>query len=216
MGRPLRVIQTELPYHLVCRTNNRTFRFDQRQITRIVFKALKEPHEKYNFLVHHVVLMSNHYHIIATATEENLHRAMQYFNSRVAVRFNKHSGRSGHLWGDRYKSCIINTDEYYMACVRYIYRNPIRAGVVTDVEEYSDSSFNFWAFGKKMDVFLVEDHLVLRWGKSKKRIRQYFQILVLSEGHCICDREFKKGLRRMFFGSADFMQQMHDAHCCQV
>ena len=214
MGRPLRVIQTELPYHLVCRTNNRTFRFDQRQITRIVFKALKETHEKYNFLIHHVVLMSNHYHIIATATEENLHRAMQYFNSRVAVRFNKHVGRSGHLWGDRYGSCIIDTDEYYLACVRYIYRNPKRAGMVTDLEEFSDSSFNFWAFGKKMDVILIEDHLVLRWGKSKKRVRQYFQILVLSEGHWISDRDVKKGLRRMFFGSADFMQHMHDTHCC--
>jgi putative transposase len=214
MGRPLRVIQTELPYHLVCRTNNRTFRFDQRQVTRIFFQALKETHEKYNFLIHHVVLMSNHYHIIATATEENLHRAMQYFNSRVAVRFNKHTGRSGHLWGDRYSSCIIDTDEYYMASVRYIYRNPKRAGMVTDLEKFSDSSFNFWAFGKKMDVVLVEDHLALRWGKSKKRVRQNFQILVLSEGHWISDRDVKIGLRRMFFGSADFMQRMYNSHCC--
>jgi putative transposase len=214
MGRPLRVIQTELPYHLVCRTNNRTFRFDQRQITRIVFKALKETHEKYNFFIHHVVLMSNHYHIIATATEENLHRAMQYFNSRVAVRFNKNNGRSGHLWGDRYGSCIIDTDEYYLACVRYIYRNPKRAGMVTDLEEFSDSSFQYWAFGKKIDVVLVDDHLVLRWGKSKRRVREYFQILVLSEEIWISDREVKKGLRRMFYGSADFMQRMHDTHCC--
>ena len=214
MGRPLRVIQTELPYHLVCRTNNRTFRFDKRHITRIFFKALKETHEKYNFLIHHVVLMANHYHILATATEENLHRAMQYLNSRVAYRFNKHTGRSGHLWGDRYKSCIIDTDEYYLACVRYIYRNPIRAGIVTDIGEYSDSSFHFWAFGKKMDVFLVKDHLVMSWGKSKKRVREYFQVLVLSEGIWISDKEVKKGLRRMFFGSADFMQRMHDTYCC--
>jgi putative transposase len=214
MGRPLRVIQTELPYHLVCRTNNRTFRFDQKRITRIVFNALKETIDKYNLLVHHIVLMSNHYHIIATTTEENLHRAMQYFNSRVAVRFNKATGRSGHLWGDRYGSCIIDTDEYYMASVRYIYRNPKRAGMVTELEEFTDSSFNFWAFGKKMDVLLVEDHLVLRWGKSKKRIRKNFQILVLSEGAMFTDDQVKKGLRRMFFGSANFMQRMYDTHCC--
>ena len=214
MGRPLRVIQTQLPYHLVCRTNNRTFRFDQRHITRIVFKALAETHEKYNLFIHHVVLMANHYHIVATAAEENLHRAMQYLNSRIAVRFNKHTGRSGHLWGDRYKSCIIDTDEYYLACVRYIYRNPKRAGIVTHIEEYSDSSFHFWAFGKKMDVFLVEDHLVLSWGKSKRRVREYFRTLVLTEGIEISDSQVKKGLRRMFFGSADFMQRMHDTYCC--
>ena len=216
MGRPLRIIQNIYPYHLVCRTNNRTFRFEKREITRIVFKALKQTHEKYNLLIHHVVLMSNHYHIVATATEENLHRAMQYFNSRVAVRYNKHVGRSGHLWGDRYRSCIIDTDEHYMACVRYIYRNPKRAGIVDDLEEFPDSSFQYWAFGKKINVILVDDHLVMRWGKRKNRVSQYFQILVLSEGAMFTDDQVKKGLRRMFFGSADFMQRMHDTYCCQV
>ena len=213
MGRPLRIIQTELPYHLVCRTNNRTFRFDQRRITRIFFRALKETHEKYNFLIHHVVLMSNHYHIIATATEENLHRAMQYLNSRIAVRFNKATGRSGHLWADRYRSCIIDTDEYYLACVRYIYRNPKRAGMVEALEEFHNSSFQFWAFGKKLDVFLADDHLVMRWGKGKKRAREYFKILVLDEGAGFTDDEVKKGLRRMFFGSKDFQQHMYKTHC---
>jgi len=214
MGRPLRIIQNIYPYHLVCRTNNRSFRFNQRQVIRIVFQALKETIEKYNLLVHHVILMGNHYHIVATTTEENLHRAMQYFNSRVAVRYNKHVGRSGHLWGDRYRSCIIDTDDYYLACVRYIYRNPIRAGIVKDLEEFTDSSFQFYAFGKKIDVVLVDDHLVMRWGKGKRKIREFFQDLVMSEGVELTDNDVKKGLRRMFFGSADFMQQMYDTHCC--
>ena len=215
MGRPLRVIQNVYPYHLVCRTNNRSFRFNQRQVTRIVFNALKETHEKYNLLIHHVVLMSNHYHIIATATEENLNRAMQYLNSRIAVRYNKLLGRSGHLWGDRYGSCIIDTDEYYLACVRYIYRNPFRAGIVSNLEEFPDSSFQYWAFGKKMDVFLEKDHLVLIWGKRKKRIGQYLRDLVLSEESTFTDDQVKKGLRRMFFGSADFLKHMYEIHCCQ-
>ncbi|UCF88785.1 MAG: transposase [bacterium] len=214
MGRPLRIIQNIYPYHLVCRTNNRSFRFNQREVTRIVFKALKETMEKYNLLVHHIVLMSNHYHIIATATEENLHRAMQYFNSRVAVRYNKHVGRSGHLWGDRYRSCIIDTDEHYLACVRYVYRNPKRAKIVDDLEEYADSSFQFWAFGRKIDVAVVEDHLVMRWGRKKGQVGEYFRILVLSEEIWISDQEVKKGLRRMFFGSADFVQQMYTTYCC--
>ena len=212
MGRPRRVIQNVLPYHLVCRTNNRSFRFHQRPVIRIVFAALKETHEKYGLLVHHVVLMSNHYHIIATATEENIHRAMQYLNSRIAVRYNKHVRRSGHLWGDRYRSCIIDTDEYYLSCVRYIYRNPIRARMVNRLEEFTDSSFSFWAFGKKMDVGLVEDHLVMRWGKRKHQVQEFFRVLVLDEEMGLSDEEVKKGLRRMFFGSADFMQRMHETY----
>lgn len=214
MGRPLRVIQNVYPYHLVCRTNNRSFRFNQRQIIRIVFRALNETQKKYNLLFHHVVIMSNHYHIVATATEENLHRAMQYLNSRIAVRYNKHVGRTGHLWGDRYGSCIIDTDEHYLACVRYIYRNPIRAGLVKNIDEFNESSFQFWAFGKKIEVLLTEDHLVLRWGKTKKRIRKYFQALVLEDGNSFSDEQIKKGLKRRFFGSADFIQQMYNTYCC--
>jgi len=214
MGRPLRILQNIYPYHLICRTNNRTFRFHQREVIRIFFKTLKETHEKYNLLIHHVVLMSNHYHIVATATEGNLHRAMQYLNSRIAVRYNKYVGRSGHLWGDRYGSCIIDTDEHYLACVRYIYRNPKRAGMVDDLEEFPDSSFHYWAFGKKIDVILVEDHLVMRWGRKKNRVSENFRILVLNEGAMFTDDQVKKGLRRMFFGSADFIQQMYNTYCC--
>jgi putative transposase len=214
MGRPLRVIQNIYPYHLVCRTNNRSFRFNQRQVTRIFFQALKETHEKYSFLIHHVVLLSNHYHIIATATEENLHRAMQYLNSRIAVRYNKLVGRSGHLWGGRYGSCVIDTDEYYLACVRYIYQNPLRAGIVDELEEFNDSSFQFYAFGKKIGVILVDDHLVLRLNGNKRKVGEYFRVLVLNESIWISDHDVKKGLRKMFFGSADFIQRMHNTHCC--
>jgi len=214
MGRPLRVIQNIYPYHLVCRTNNRSFRFNQRQVIRIFFQALKETHEKYSFLIHHVVLMSNHYHIVATATEENLHRAMQYLNSRIAVRYNKLVGRSGHLWGGRYGSCIIDTDEYYLACVRYIYQNPLRAGIVDDLEEYTDSSFQFYAFGNKVNMVLVDDHLVLRLNGNKRKVREYFRTLVDYDEIWISDHDVKKGLRKMFFGSADFIQRMHNTHCC--
>jgi len=139
---------------------------------------------------------------------------MQYLNSRIAVRYNKHVRRSGHLWGDRYGSCIIDTDEYYLACVRYIYRNPLRANMVQDLQEFPDSSFNFYAFGKKIDIALVEDHLVLLWGKRKHQIQQYFRILVLDETTHISEEEVRKGLRCMFFGSADFIQRMRDTYCC--
>lgn len=72
----LRNIQTELPYHQVCRSDNRTFRFNQRRITRIFIRAIKEIYEKYSLVIRHMVLKSSHYHIFATATKENLHKAM--------------------------------------------------------------------------------------------------------------------------------------------
>jgi len=137
---------------------------------------------------------------------------MQYLNSRVAIRFNKAAGRSGHLWGDRYKSCIIETDEHYLVCVRYVYRNPLRAGIVEDLKEYAESSFNFWAFGRKVDLVLSDDHLVVLWGKNPKRMRHYYQILISDSEVRIPDKEMKKCLRGLFFGSADFIQRMHESY----
>jgi len=150
---------------------------------------------------------------MATATEENLSRAMQYLNSRVARRYNKLVNRSGHLWGGRYGSCIIDTDEYYVACVRYIYRNPIRAKIVTDLEEFHDSSFLFYAFGKKIDVFLTGDHLVMRYGKTRKDLNRNFMMLVLDDEELIMsDEEMRKGLSKPFFGTSGFIEQMYKTH----
>lgn len=213
MARKPRIIQTEYPYHLVCRTNNRTFRFRRKQITRIVFTTLSEGAEKYNVLLHHVVLMANHYHIVATATETNIHRFMQYVNSRIAVRYNRTVGRTGHLWGDRYRSCIIATDDHYLAVVRYIYRNPSRADVVKDLADFAPSSLQFYAFGKKVDLLLTDDHLVLNLGRDRKRVAAYFQILVLDENAPFPpDSHIQAALRRMFYGPADFVQHMADTH----
>lgn len=212
MARKPRILQTEYPYHLVCRTNNQTFRFQKKRFTRIFFLTLAETMKKYDLLVHHVVLMSNHYHLIATATDRNLHRAMQYLNSRVAVRFNRAAGRSGHLWGERYRSCIIDTDEHYVICVRYVYRNPLRAGMVESPEDFGDSSFGFWAFGKKVDLALSNDHLIVLWGEKSDRMRKYFQFLVSDSTVRIPDSEVKRGLRGLFFGSADFKQRMYEQH----
>jgi putative transposase len=199
MGRPLRIIQTEYPYHLVCRTNNRTFRFHRKKTIRIFAKVLTQVTEKYGLKIHHFILMSNHYHIVATATEENLHRAMQYLNSRTAFRFNRTVNRTGH--------------EYYLACVRYIYRNPIRAKMVEDLEQFEDSSLQFWAFGRKVKLALSDDHLVILWGKNKEKIQSYFRILVMDEGIGIPSEKLTRvGLKGLFFGSVDFVQQMSRAY----
>jgi hypothetical protein len=64
-----------------------------------------------------------------------------------------------------------------------------------------------------MDVILVEDHLVLRWDKRKHQVREYLKILVGDAGINIGDEEVKKGLKKMFFGSADFIQRTHGT-CC--
>ena len=211
MPRPPRIIQTERPYHLTCQTNNRSFRFHQRAVKKILLKVINHVIKRYKLKIHHFTIMSNHYHLVASATEENLHRAMQYLNARVAEQFNKLTGRSGHLWGGRYKSCIIDTDEHYTHCVRYVYNNPVAAGMVQHAADYDDSSFNFHAFGKDIEVIITDDHLVMLCKGNDDRRMAFFLALVQEDPTYQRDK-VGKGLRGMFYGSADFIQRMRCAY----
>lgn len=61
-----------------------------------------------------------------------MQRYVQYFNRRYR--------RTGTLWEGRYKSCLVLSAQYVLACYRYIERNPVRAGMVASVPEYPWSS----------------------------------------------------------------------------
>jgi hypothetical protein len=75
-----------------------------------------------------------------------------------------------------------------------------------------DSSFGFWAFGKKVEMALSNDHLVILWGEDRDRMKRYFQFLVSDREVRIPDNEVKKSLRGLFFGSADFKKHMCEQH----
>lgn len=81
--------------------------------------------------------------------------------------------------------------------------------MVEDLEEFEDSSLQFWAFGKRVNLALSEDLLIIEWGDDKERLRNYFKILVMDEGLGIPPEKLTgMGLKKQFFGSADFAQQM--------
>ena len=81
--------------------------------------------------------------------------------------------------------------------------------MVENLEDFEDSSLQFWAFGRRVNMALSEDHLVIQWGDDKEMMQNYFKILVLEEGVRIPSEKLTKvGLRKQFFGSADFIQQM--------
>jgi hypothetical protein len=85
--------------------------------------------------------------------------------------------------------------------------------MVKDLEDFDNSSLQFWAFGKKVNMALTEDHLVIEWRDDKEMLRNYFKILVMDEGLGIpSEKVTGMGLKKQFFGSADFVQQMSRAY----
>jgi len=79
------------------------------------------------------VLMSNHAHLLVKSGNIGLSGTMRKLLTWYAVYFNKRHGRTGHLFQNRYKSILCEEERYFLALVRYIHLNPVRAGIVTDI-----------------------------------------------------------------------------------
>jgi hypothetical protein len=86
------------------------------------------------------MLMANHYHWLLTASDMELGEVMQFFSRSVTRTFNRKSGRSGHLFRGRYQRTQITDPLHFESAYKYVYRNPVRAGVCDRVEDYPYSS----------------------------------------------------------------------------
>jgi putative transposase len=86
--------------------------------------------------------MTNHIHLLVTPENaESCARFMKHLGQCYVQRINARMQRSGTLWEGRYYSCLLNTDRYVLACLRYIELNPVRAGMVQTPDEYPWSSY---------------------------------------------------------------------------
>jgi len=87
-------------------------------------------------------VMTNHVHLLlAPSDAKGLGLLMKRLAGRQTRYRNKLEGRSGTLWESRYKSSLVDADQYLLACVRYIELNPVRAGMVVEPSEYAWSSY---------------------------------------------------------------------------
>jgi len=92
------------------------------------------------------VVMDNHYHLILQNTSGKLSNFMRQLNSSYALYWRKTHGGRGYVFQDRYKSTLINGEEYLLKAIQYALENPVRAGKVKDIYSYKWSSLSQTAF----------------------------------------------------------------------
>ena len=84
--------------------------------------------------------MTDHVHFVATpSSADSLGRAFRDTHQAYAAKFNRKTGESGHLWQGRFFSTPLD-ERYFWSAVRYVERNPVRAGLVATAWEYPWSS----------------------------------------------------------------------------
>ncbi|MHB1293007.1 MAG: transposase [Sulfuricella sp.] len=101
---------------------------------------LAEYSDKHQVEVLAYCLMTNHIHLVAVpSTDDGLHRVLKPLHMRYAQRINRARGWKGHLWQGRFFSSPLD-EAYLWAAVRYVERNPVRAGMEQRAEDYRWSS----------------------------------------------------------------------------
>lgn len=169
MARKLRLDVPGYPQHVIQRGNDRGTCFfdDSDYMAYLEFLGLAIA--RAGCSLHAYVLMNNHVHLLVTGHHEgSIGTMMQSLGGRYVRYVNRQYHRTGTLWEGRFKSSIIESDRYLLACYRYIEMNPVRAGMVREPGHYFWSSYRHHA-NERCDS-LIEDHdLFLMLGKTPEQ-----------------------------------------------
>jgi len=157
MARLPRLNMAGIPQHVVQRGNNKQACFFDEQDYTVYLDKLRHYSNKYRVDVHAYILMTNHVHLLMTPqTETGVSQLMQALG-RYYVRYvNQTYHRTGTLWEGRFKSALIDSDNYFLLVSRYIELNPVRAGMVEHPVQYPWSSYRGNATG--VDIALLKPH----------------------------------------------------------
>ena len=143
MPRSGRVVLPSYPHHIVQRGHNRQVVFSDEGDYEYFLASLREGKMAYGVKVYAYCLMANHVHLVLEPPEEvaMLGKLMKHLAGRQTRYANRLEGRKGTLWESRYKSSAIQTENYLLACCRYVELNPVRSHIVDEPAQYRWSSY---------------------------------------------------------------------------
>jgi len=145
------------PQHVIQRGNNRCPIFIADEDYGCFRYYLQRACVRHGCHIHAYVFMTNHIHLLLTPDSEgSISKMMQSLGRRYVQYFNTTYQRTGTLWEGRYKSTLIDSENYLFTCSRYIELNPVRANMVSHPGEYRWSSYHANALGTQDS--LVQPH----------------------------------------------------------
>ena len=142
MARVARVVVADISLHIVQRGHDRRDCFFEEADYLAYIDLLSAFAPSCGCSVHAYCLMTNHVHLLVTPRDaESCSSLMRDLGQRYVAYFNRGYARTGTLWEGRFRSCLVDSAAYVIACYRYIERNPVRAGMVASPQAYPWSSY---------------------------------------------------------------------------
>jgi putative transposase len=193
-------------YHITSRGNARQDVFLDEGDREIFLSTLEEVVERYHWLCFAYCLMSNHYHLLIETPEGNLSRGMRHLNGVYTQKFNRSHGQAGHIFQGRFKSMVVQKETYLLELCRYIFLNPVRAGIVSSPEEWKWSSYSATIENSERPIFLYPDWILAQFGHSHDEAGKALREFVLAGLDRKPPWEDVKG--GIFLGQENFMSDV--------
>lgn len=209
MARLPRLTVPGYPHHIIQRGNNRQPIFASTPDYETLLAMLEEHAKKEHVAIHAYVLMSNHFHLLATPeSAEGIPQMMQSAGRRYVRYFNQRQARTGTLWEGRYRSTLIQAERYLLACMVYIDLNPVRAGLVADPADYPWSSHAHY-LGRRTDRLVTPHPLYWELGNTPfAREAAYAELVHAGIGSAQQRALTESALRGWALGEPDYVADL--------
>lgn len=172
----------------------------------VFIELLRESIELWDVRVSAYCLMSNHYHLLIQTPMGNLSRFMRHLNSVYTQRYNRAHGCDGQLFRGRYKAILVEEDSYLLELVRYIHRNPLRAGMVEEIDQYAWISHPGYLSSAKKWSWLHKDFILsILATEPRKRLGAYREFIIQDDSEEI-SRIFDKKKLPGILGKDEFVE----------
>lgn len=211
MPRRARLSLPNVPWHIIQRGNNRSDCFFADEDYQRYLNELTILAPKFECAIHAYVLMTNHVHLLLTPKNtDSTALLMKNLGQRYVQYVNRSYKRSGTLWEGRFRSCLTQSENYVLACYRYIEMNPVRAGMVNQAKNYLWSSFHANAGGQESTILTPqEEYLAL--GKTREERLAAYNALFNNGTNDSTLHEIRSATNsNLVLGNAAFQQKMSD------
>lgn len=209
MARKPRVHFPGAFYHVISRGNQGQTIFHDDADRRHYLSLLREVKTRYGWKYYAYVLMGNHVHLLAEVGGVPLSKIMQNLQFRYTRYYNRRYKKMGHLFQGRYKAILCDQESYLLELVRYIHLNPLRAGLIRQIDRYRWSSHPIYLQGDERQGVSVTAVLEQFAGKRVEAIRRYRSFIHdgLEQGH---REDYYRVIEQRFLGNEEFVQEVRE------
>lgn len=180
-------------YHIIMRGINRQILFEDEEDCARFIQVLQKYKDICEYKLYAYCLMDNHLHLLLKEGKEPLETVMRRICGSYVFWYNKKYDRIGYLFQDRFKSEPVEDDAYFLAVLRYIFQNPLKAGITNNIKNYMWTNYNeYIEINKMTDTDFVLD--IFNATISEEAVKGFIEYINKENGDECMDTPEKRQL----------------------